>query len=52
MRIRAVYVWDPKREAIVPESEMEAQVADRVMAVARPLLERVLAHRGRRVNEP
>ncbi|ACV58309.1 hypothetical protein [Alicyclobacillus acidocaldarius] len=52
MRIRAVYVWDAKREALVPEREMEAQVAHRVMAVARPLLERMLAHRGRRVNEP
>jgi len=51
MRIRAVYVWDAQRDELVPASDMEAQVTHRVMAVARPLLERMFAHRGRRVNE-
>ncbi|MBF8377570.1 hypothetical protein IW967_06790 [Alicyclobacillus mali] len=52
MRIRAVYVWDARREELAPVRDAEAEVANRVMAVARPLVERMLAHRGRRVNEP
>ncbi|WP_206831235.1 hypothetical protein [Alicyclobacillus fructus] len=50
MRIRAVYVWDARRERLLPVSEAEKQVTERVIAVSRPLVERMLAHRGRRVT--
>ncbi|SIT00268.1 hypothetical protein [Alicyclobacillus vulcanalis] len=51
MRIRAVYVWDEGRQERVPAEDVEAQVANRLLAIARPLVERVFAHWGRRVNE-